>query len=224
MSDATHEATIDWERFWTAAEGDRRASAAVGQYGKADLLDRFFEREGVPGSFASVGCGPGAVPLAVAERHQEIDVYGFDAADSAITEARAAADERGIDATFATATLPAFDPGRRFDLVYCYATLHYVADVEAALDALFAATAPGGHLVFDYPNPATREAYADELDGDVARERFALVLDGTNLRTRDAIEAALDTTVRDYWAAVDAPDEPWTTDAHPCVYARKSGR
>ncbi|WP_255151680.1 class I SAM-dependent methyltransferase [Halorarius halobius] len=215
----THDDTIDWNRFWTDAEGDRRASAAVGQFGKADLLDRFFERVGVPDSFASVGCGPGAVPLAVARRHPA-DVYGYDAADSAVEQARAAVREAGVDATFETAALPAFDPGRRFDVVYCYATLHYVRDVEAALSALFAATAPGGHLVFDYPNPATREQYADDLDDD-GRERFALVLSGESVLTREDVEAALDAPVHDYWDAVDAPDEPWTGPHHPCVYAKR---
>jgi len=220
--DETHEATINWDRFWADAEGDRRDSAHVGQYGKAALLERFFEAVGDPDSFASVGCGPAAVPLALAER-TDADIYGFDAAPSAVEQARQRARERGVasETTVSVASLPGLDPGRKFDVVYCHATLHYVADVERALRALAGATAPGGHLVFNYPNRLSRARYDADLESDEARERFRLVLDGENLLSYDRIRSLLGSEPRSYWSAVDAPDEPWTGRQNPCVYARQ---
>jgi hypothetical protein len=63
---------------------------------------------------------------------------------------------------------------------------------------------PGGYLIFNYPNEATREWLRDEPEGK--REFFAPVAAGTNLLTREAIERLLDTDVDDYWAFVGATD------------------
>jgi hypothetical protein len=216
--DETHEATIDWDRFWADAEGDRRDSAHVGQFGKAALLERFFEAVGDPDSFASVGCGPAAVPLALAER-TDADIYGFDAAPSAVEQARQRARERGVasETTVSVASLPGFDPGRTFDVVYCYATLHYVADVERARGG----DGPGGTPRVQLPQPVSRARYDADLESDEAREWFRLVLDGENLLSYDRIRSLLGSEPRRYWSAVDAPDEPWTGRQNLCVYVRQ---
>lgn len=223
---------IDWDAFWTDASEDRRRSAHVSEYGNPDLLERFFEETGVPDSLASVGCGPAPCPLELAERFPEMDVVGYDAAASAIEEAREGAAERGLEnARFAVATLPDLDVDGTFDLVYCYATLHYVRDVERGLETLYDRVAEGGHLVCNYPTEATvsvhRNALDEDADGptpddpDAFRERFRLVVEEANLLAEDRIEAVLGTRPRDFWATVDAPNESWVGPHNRCVYVPK---
>lgn len=235
MTGTTHDDTIDWHRFWTDAEGDHRESARPGRtHGMADLLDRFFERadwsdrshqsdsRDRPDSFAAVGCGPADCPLELADRHQDLDVFAYDATESAVREARERATERDLsNVTVETATLPAFDPGRLFDVVYCYAVLHYVEDVERAIRELYDAVAPGGHLVFNYPNRITRAEWDRESTGDGVladepdfRDRFALLLDGKNLLSYDRIADVLGTQPRSFWSAADAPDY-WAAEGTP---------
>ena len=227
----------------------------MGAYGKADLLASFFEDRGVPDDFASVGCGPADCPLELAERFPEMDVFGYDAAESVVRENRErigndqiesdqiesetndgetsdgeTSDEESIDddttdrgnVTFEVAALPGFDVDRRFDLVYCYATLHYVRDVERAVRNLYDRVRPGGHLVFNYPSETTREFYHDQFDDEEAfRDRFQLVFDGENVTSAAEIENLLDANVHDYWDAVDADRDVGAAPPNPCVYVEK---
>ena len=247
MTDPTHSHTIDWHRFWTDAEGDHRESARPGRTnGMADLLDRFFERADWadrhdqydlpnqsdrsdppdsldrPNSFAAVGCGPADCPLELADRHPDLNVFAFDATEPAVREARERASERDLsNVVVESATLPEFDPGRSFDVVYCYAVLHYVEAVERAIRNLYDAVAPGGHLVFSYANRITRAEWDRESTGDGVladrpqfRERFALLLDGKNLLSYDAITEELGTRPRSFWSTADAPDY-WAAEESP---------
>jgi SAM-dependent methyltransferase len=228
-ADPTHDDTIDWNRFWTDAEGDHRESARPGQtHGMADLLDRFFERtdwsdpSDLPDSFAAVGCGPADCPLELADRHPDLAAFAYDATESALREARERAADRDLsNVTVESATLPAFDPGRSFDVVYCYAVLHYVEEVERAIRQLYDAVAPGGHLVFNYANRITQAEWKRESTGDGVladepdfRERFALLLDGENLLSYDRIAEVLGTRPRSFWSTADAP-EYWDRDDTP---------
>ncbi|WP_135854261.1 class I SAM-dependent methyltransferase [Halorussus salinus] len=221
--DQTHDATIDWHRFWTDAEGDHRESARPGEtHGMADLLDRLFERTKYPDSFAAVGCGPADCPLELAERHPDLDVFAYDATESARREARErAADHDLPNVTIEEATLPAFDPDRSFDAVYCYAVLHYVEEAARAVRNLYDAVAPGGLLVFNYPNRFTRAEWDRESTGDGVladrpdfRERFQLLLEGRNLLSYDRIEAELGARPRSFWSAADA-EEYWSREETP---------
>jgi len=117
--------------------------------------------------------------------------------------------------------------------VYCYATLHYVADIERALSSLYGRLRDGGHLVFNYPNRLTRADYERMVDPDVDhdgppigdadafRERFGLVFAGENLLSYERIHDVLGTWPRSFWSAVEAPDEPWYGRSNPCVYVPK---
>lgn len=238
MTDSTHTDTIDWHRFWTDAEGDHRESARPGHtHGMADLLDRLFERTDWPArsdrpddsrrsdgpdSFAAVGCGPADCPLELADRHPDLDVFAYDATDSALREARERAADRDLtNVTVEEATLPAFAPGRSFDAVYCYAVLHYVEEAARAIRNLYDAVAPGGLLVFNYPNRFTRAEWDRESTGDGVfadrpdfRERFELLLEGRNLLSYDRIADELGTRPRSFWSAADA-DEYWACDDTP---------
>jgi SAM-dependent methyltransferase len=229
-----YDGTIDWNAYWREGrEADADFPANVGAYGKADLLARFFEAEGVPDDFTSVGCGPADCPLELAERFPELDVVGYDAAESVVRKNRerveSEADDDGDGETtnrgkvaFEVATLPDFDVDRQFDLVYCYATLHYVREIERAIRNLYERVRPGGHLVFNYPNEATREFYHDQFDDEPEfRDRFELVFEGENVVSADEIENALGATVHDYWDAVDADRDVGAAPQNPCVYVEK---
>ena len=170
MTEPESTTPIDWHRFWTDADDDRRRSAHVGQYGKAELLASFFDEYGVPDSFAAVGCGPAGCPIELAKRFPNTAIYGYDAAPSAIEEARERIVEEGLEnVTVAVDRLPQMNVERRFDVVYCYATLHYIADAETALRELFDRVGDGRHLVFNYPNRLTLATYRRLLGGDTER-------------------------------------------------------
>lgn len=208
--------TIDWDAYWREgrdADADYPADVAAGKF---ELLERFFERVGVPDDAAFVGCGPGDLPAAVAASYPGTLVVGYDAAASVLAANRDRHDRPNL--AFERAVLPAFDPGRQFDLVYCYATLHYVREAEAAVEALYRHVRPGGHLVCHYPNEATRRTHRDAT-GALA-ERFALVRAGANLLSRERVADLLDADVRDYWALVDA-DGPFVRPENPCVAVSK---
>ena len=153
MTDPTHPDTIDWNQFWTDADDEDRDSARPARRHVVDLLPEFVEERGVPNSVADVGCGPGDLVFALADRYPETDVVGYDAAASVVAENRQRARAEDVtNATFERATLPDFDPGGEFDLVACCHTLCYVAESERALRALYDAVSPGGTLVLAYTN------------------------------------------------------------------------
>jgi trans-aconitate methyltransferase len=208
---------MEWTEFYRERDYDRIAYLAGEEM--SDLLDRFFERTRVPEAMLSVGCGPAVTEFAVAERHPETTVHGVDVSTDLVADNRDLATDAGLEnLTFAVDALPNLDTDGAFDLVYCVATLFFVADVDRALEALRKRVAPGGYLVVSYPSTGTRRG-ALEMDEE-AREFFSLVLAEENLRTREEVEATLGAETADFWAAVDAPDEPFVEFA-PTVYARR---
>lgn len=196
--------TDRWERFYEERDYDRCAyldGEAMIEYGTA-----FFERVGVPDSFASVGCGPAVTEFELAERFPEMTVVCFDVAARVVEDNRTLARERGIEnISFEVESLPDVDLGRSFDVVYCVATLFFVADVETAIERLYDHVAPGGYLIVNYPTRALQD-WVREQD-DEKRAFFELVEAGENLTTADAIGRLLGTTVQDYGEAVDAGEE-----------------
>jgi len=216
---------MDWERFYREADYDRCAYLAGEEM--ADLLARFVERvagdaaDGRPADLASFGCGPAVVPFALAERFPDLSVYGYDLSETVVRDNRRLAGEADLDNLhFAVDELPGLTTDRRFDVVYCVATLYFVADPEAALRALSDRVRPGGYLVVNYPTAELQRAVREEFD-ERKREAFHLVRDGENLLTRERVAEVLDAELRDYWAAVDADgigaeNPEWST-----VYAEK---
>lgn len=235
MTDATHDETIDWNRFWTDADDEDRDGATPSSHHVPGLLAEFVAETGVPDSFASVGCGPGVVAFDVAERHPETTVVGYDAAEPILAENRQRARERGVEnVRFERAVLPAFDPGRQFDIVLCFGTLCYVAESERALDNLYEAVAPGGHLVVGYTNRLGRAHYrrvvenppegedgTPEVDPERFARRFRLVLDGESILSYERIHDALDTWPRSFWSVTEKPEGRWAWRNHPLVYVPK---
>jgi SAM-dependent methyltransferase len=204
---------FDWERFY--AEDGGEPGAYVGGAAMADHLETFCERVGVPERAYSVGCGHAATELAVADR-LDVPWVCSDRSPSAVRATRERAGWRD-DAAFLVEALPELAVDRTFDLVYCVATLYFVADVERALAALYERVAPGGHLVVTYPNRYTK-VWAESLDDPETRAAFSLVREGRNLLTYGDIADVLGTTPRSYWTAVDARDADYATERSPAVY------
>ena len=210
---------MDWERFYDRANYDR--CAYIGGERMADLVERFFEREGTPENFASVGCGPAVVPFLLAERRPDIDVYGFDISETVVRDNTEKATEEGLDNLhFAVDSLPNLDRNRKFDVVYCVATLYFVNEPKRAIESLYSHVREGGHLVLNYPNEQSRKTFDREFEGR-RRESFELVLSGANIIDEAVVREATGAETRSYWELVDAEDEEFVDSATPCVVVEK---
>jgi 2-polyprenyl-6-hydroxyphenyl methylase/3-demethylubiquinone-9 3-methyltransferase len=102
-----------------------------------------------------VGCGGGLLsePLA----RMGADVTGLDPASGNIAIARQHAERAGLAIDYRDDTLEAaVARGERFDMVLALEVVEHVADVPAFLDALFAATKPGGLAVLSTLNRGLR--------------------------------------------------------------------
>lgn len=242
------EKTIDWDAFWREApERDRRKAAPSGEHAPG-LLSSFFEATGVPGSFADVGCGPGSVVFELATRYPEMTIVGYDAAESVLEMNRelirstdcSSDSDHDVDFSrssspyanvrFERTVLPAFDPGREFDVVFAYCTLCYVEESRRALRNLYDAVAPGGYLVLGYVSERRRrhleERFGDSAAGSSIRrfdsgDRFQLVLDGKSLLSYRRIHDALGTWPRSIWEIADKPQDRWAWDHVPTVWIPK---
>ncbi|PSP52847.1 class I SAM-dependent methyltransferase [Halobacteriales archaeon QH_3_68_24] len=236
MSDATDRDTIDWDRFWAEADETERAGATASAHHAHETLRAFLDAR-VPdlASLADVGCGPGHVAFGVAERHPDAAVVGYDVAGSIVTENRERARESDLGTLrFERTVLPEFDPDRTFDVVFCYATLSYVADPERAIRTLHDAVEPGGYLVCSYPNTLAqvhyrRVAEAPEehlpedsgFDPDRYPDRFRLLIEGESLLSYDRIHDILETWPQSVWRVVEQPDGRYAWRHHPMVFVPK---
>ncbi|MFC7059568.1 class I SAM-dependent methyltransferase [Halovenus salina] len=235
MTDKTHDETIDWNEFWKTADETDREGATPSSYHAIDLLPEFFEEKGVPSSFADVGCGPGDVAFTIASEHPETTVVGYDAAASVLDENRARAREDGMtNIGFEQAVLPEFEPGRKFETVFCFGTMAYVEESKRAVSHLYDAVEPGGHLVMSYVNSSGQQHYNqtienpqqrmeadDNFDPDRFEERFKLIIEGESTLSYRAIHDAVGTWPRSFWEFTEKPDQPWAWDHVPLVWIPK---
>lgn len=210
--------TIDWDEYWQNWSDDATEEyAASVSGGHFERVARFFEQVGVPDDAAFVGCGPSSLAVKLARAYPNTQIVGYDAATSVIERNREKyADLPNI--TFERAVLPNFDIDQQFDLVFCYATLHYVRESERAIENLYARVRPGGHFIFNYPNEAYQSDHQD-VEGQL-RERLQLPINGENLLSEEKITNTLDGNVRDFWNVVDA-DGPFVRPANPCLIVEK---
>lgn len=236
MTGTPYADTIDWDDYWDGAdEAVREATGPSARLATEPVTEFLAARfpDG-PDAYADVGCGPGDLAVEVAERYPDATVVGYDAAEPVLAANRERAREAGRDVAFERAVLPAFDPGRRFDVVSCLFTLCYVTDVERAVERLYDAVAPGGYLVVHYHNRLARARYRriaaaphehlgeDSVwDPERFADRFEPVLEGESLLSYDRIREVLGTRPRSVFSAVDGV-EPYAAHRHePLVYVPK---
>lgn len=228
--------TLDWEAYWTDATEEEREEASPSAHHAAETLCAFIEEAAPPGPIADVGCGGGATAFAVAEQFPDREVVGFDTAESVLADNRIRADEAGLEnLRFEQVTLPTFDPEREFAVVFSYFTLQYVRAVESALETLYGAVRADGSLLFNYMNRAAQEfcqvaaedpyAHADRpfvFDPNRYRERFAALLDGDSVLSREQIYETLGVWPREVSTIVDALEVQRAWHHAPLVYVPKA--
>lgn len=238
MADRDHAHTIDWEAYWEEADEAVREDTSP----TADLaLEPVLEFLGArvpdgPASYADVGCGPGDLVFAVADRHPDATVVGYDAAEPVLEANRERARAQGHDGNlaFERTVLPTFEPGRRFEVVSCLFTLCYVPAVETALRALYDAVAPGGYLIVHYHNRLAQAHYRsiaesphEYLDADSAwdpetfAERFQPVLSGESLLSYERIHEVLGTWPQSAFRVTGGAEQYGAHRYEPLVFVPK---
>ena len=153
---------------------------AVSQYGRfRDARKRpFFEllarvEATAPAHVADLGCGTGDLTRVLAERWPGARVYGVDASEAMVTEARQRALPGRLD--FELADLGAWTPPAPLDVLVSNAALHWLPEHPALLRRLAGLLAPGGVLAFQVP--ANFEAPSHRrIDQLRAHPRFAAAL------------------------------------------------
>jgi 2-polyprenyl-3-methyl-5-hydroxy-6-metoxy-1,4-benzoquinol methylase len=149
-------------------EVEAYASAAAQSY--LEKIDRTFvehvarllEPAGRPvqGLALDIGCGPGQIPILMAQRWPALRITGVDGAPAMVAEARRAAEKAGVAIAFQALRLSReagalpFAAGS-FDLVTCNSVLHHLADPGFLLDEMARLAGPAGAVLLrDLRRPA----------------------------------------------------------------------
>jgi len=194
-------ASIDWNEHWTLNDESKGATEFAGEM--ADRLGRFIDERDID-NVADLGCGPATTLFELAGMYPHIDFYGFDIAESVISKNKEKAEKEGLrNIFFETDELPGTRTLRRFDLVICFSTLHYIKDIGSALRSLFELVKPYGHLIFNYPNIHTKRSYEKDIQqGDEYMEkRFSIVLSGDNVTSQREINRLLGVRPRKFYSS-----------------------
>ncbi len=194
--------TLDWEEHWkTESEPE----------GAREFAQRMAERLGVLiedkeiRTVADYGCGPATALFKLAETFPRINFYGYDTAHSIVKRNREISAERGLgNLHFDIDCLPTPRCKHKFDLVTCFSTLHYIEEIEQAVEDLFELVNPGGFLIFNYPSRYTRSMFRRDIepDDDYMRMRFALLLSGSNLISLRKIEEILGVKPKKFYSSL----------------------
>ncbi len=193
---------FDWDRHWELKEEPE--GARIFAVKMADMIADFIEKRKVR-TVADYGCGPATLLFNLAERFPAISFYGLDVAESIVRKNKEKAAKLGTtNLRFEQDRLPCPSAGGAYDLVTCFATLHYVREIEGAIRGLFKLVNRGGHLIFNYPNAYTQRAYQRDVkpDDEYTKRRFALVLAGENLLSMKKIKDVLGVRPRRFYSSV----------------------
>ena len=184
----------------------------------ADLLARV--PLAAPGRVADLGCGPGNSTALLRARWPEAKILGLDSSPEMIEKARAS----GLEADWQVADIAAWQPERRFELIYSNATLHWLPDHQALFPRLLSTVAPGGCLAVQMPGNFDAPSHRS-LAETAAEGPWAASLDGV---LRESPVASLE-VYYDLLAAGGARLDMWQTtymqllDGEDPVYAWMSG-
>jgi ubiquinone/menaquinone biosynthesis C-methylase UbiE len=154
----------------SSSEVEAYASAAAQTYlEKIDRtfiqhLDRLLPRHDskpVTGLALDVGCGPGQIPIMIAQQWPGLRVVGIDAADTMIAQARSNAQKAGVPISFQVLRIGPEGNARlrfdnsTFDLVTCNSVLHHLEDPVAVLNDIARVAKPtGAILIRDLRRPS----------------------------------------------------------------------
>lgn len=196
--------TFNWNKHWGATcESEEARKFAIRM---ADMISAFMQNKRVD-LVADYGCGPATMLFALAERFPQTEFYGFDMAASIIEKDFEKASQLGLkNLRFEQDGLPSPRKERAYDLVVCFATLHYIKEIERTVKNLFELVNPKGYLIFNYPNIYTRAAYQKEIKprDEYMKRRFALVLAGENLLSLRKINIVLGSRPKKFYSSIRA--------------------
>jgi trans-aconitate 2-methyltransferase len=116
-----------------------------------------------PGYVADLGCGPGNLTAALAERWPGAEVVGVDSSPEMISAAYAQAGERE-SLRFTVADIRDWRPERPPDVLVSNAALQWVPDHLAVIRRWPGLLAPGGWLAFQLPGNFDQPTHAILLD------------------------------------------------------------
>lgn len=201
-----HYVTLNWNKHWRTTEEPEEARRFAIKM--ADKVSDFIQdKNKVINSIADYGCGPATLLFILAKRFPYKEFYGFDIAESIIKRNVKKASQLNLqNLHFEQDGLPNPRKKRKFDLITCFATLHYVKEIKVAIRNLFELINPGGYLIFNYPNTFTRAAYRRDIkpNDNHMKRRFALVLAGENLLSLEKIRETLGVRPRKFYSSTKA--------------------
>jgi trans-aconitate 2-methyltransferase len=113
-----------------------------------------------PGYVADLGCGPGNLTAALADRWPGATVVGVDNSPEMIAAARASAGTVGGRLSFQQADVWDWRPGCALDVLTCNAVLQWVPGHEELLRHWADLLAPGGWLAFQLPGNFDQPSHA----------------------------------------------------------------
>ena len=194
--------SMDWNKHWNTKEEPKVARDFAEKM--ADRLRDFMRGKEI-GSVADYGCGSATTLFKLAEYFTDIDFYGYDMATSIIQKNKEKARELGfMNLSFIQDSLLNPRKKKPFDLVTCFATLHYVEEIDRAIKWLFEQVNPGGYLIFNYPNIYTKKTYQEDIqpDDEYMKQRFVLLLAGRNLISQRRIQEILGTRPKKFYSSI----------------------
>ena len=116
-----------------------------------------------PGYVADVGCGPGNLTAALAERWPDATVVGVDNSPEMIAAAQAStgqAAQQAPNLSFALGDVRDWRPERPLDVLVCNAVLQWVPGHDELLLSWADLLAPGGWLAFQLPGNFDQPSHA----------------------------------------------------------------
>ena len=145
----------------------------------------------MPGRALDLGCGPGALALALAELGWQ--VTGVDFAVAAIDLARAAARDRHLQATLVVEDVARWQPPQSFDLIVsAYALPPKSPDRDAVLATATNALAPGGTLIVaEWEHSMAAEWSFMHVDELASVDEVVAALDGLTIDCAEKLDVKM---------------------------------
>jgi trans-aconitate 2-methyltransferase len=126
-------------------------------------------------AIADLGCGPGMLTRALAERWPTARVVGVDNSPAMLAQAFQLALPGRLE--FVSADLASWTPSGPVDLIVSNAALHWLGDHEALLARFFPMLTPGGTLAVQMPNSFDGPAH-QAVEETIATSRWEPLLKG----------------------------------------------
>ncbi len=130
--------------------GEERTRPALDLALRARTLCRAADAPGAAPAILDLGCGPGNSTAVLAAVFPGAELTGLDSSPDMIEAAR----KGGLNAEWLVADASAWEPNRRYDLVFSNAVLQWIPEQAALLKKMWAALAPGGVMAVQVPGNA----------------------------------------------------------------------